>query len=253
MNAKTSATAVSGLAAPAQRRQFRSAGYTTKATTLGLSGRADAQRIGADEPCDVLELRRTEIGDLHIEPAAHLPIGVLGKADRARFGDAFQSGGDVDAVAHQVAVTLLDNAEMDADAELDALIRRRSDVALDHRVLNCDGAPHRFDDAAKFDQSPVAGALEQLAVLARDRRVDEVDAQRPQPRERAVLVRARHAAEADDVGARIAAILRVSAITHPERREPSTNRYRANVAFGSTPASRIEYQASGSHSEQRGP
>ena len=89
---------------------------------------------------------------------------------------------------------------MNADPEEDALIGRHSDVALDHRVLNCDGAPHRFDDAAKFDQRAVAGALEHPTVLARDGGVDEVGAQRPQPRERAVLVRARHATEADDVG-----------------------------------------------------
>jgi len=87
-----------------------------------------------------------------------------------------------------------------ADAELDALIGGHADIALDHRVLNGNGATHRFHDAAKFDQNPVAGALEHVAVLACDRGVDEVGAQRPQPRERAVLVRARDAAEADDVG-----------------------------------------------------
>ena len=38
---------------------------------------------------------------------------------------AFQPGGNVDAVAHQIAVALLDDvAEMDADAELDALLGR---------------------------------------------------------------------------------------------------------------------------------
>ena len=63
---------------------------------------------------------RAEIGDLHVEPSAHLAIGVLGKTDRAGLGDAFQSRGDIDAVAHQVAVALLDHiAQMDADAELD--------------------------------------------------------------------------------------------------------------------------------------
>ena len=126
---------------------------------------------------------------------------MFGQTDRARLGDTFQPRRDVDAVAHQVAVALLDDvAQMNADPEHDALIGRHSDVALDHRVLNCDRAPHRFDDAAEFDQSPVAGALEHAAVLARDRGVDEVGAQRPQPRERPILVRARHAAEADDVG-----------------------------------------------------
>jgi hypothetical protein len=44
----------------------------------------------------------------------------------------FLSGvGDVDAVAHQVAVALLDHvAEMDADAILNALFWRQASVAL---------------------------------------------------------------------------------------------------------------------------
>ena len=40
---------------------------------LGLGRHANSQRIGADGPCDILELCRAEIDDLHIEPAAHLP------------------------------------------------------------------------------------------------------------------------------------------------------------------------------------
>ena len=64
-----------------------------------------------------LSLRLAEIGDREIEPRLHLPVGVLGEADRARRGDALQPRGDIDAVAHQVAVALLDDvAEMDADA-----------------------------------------------------------------------------------------------------------------------------------------
>ena len=63
----------------------------------------------------------------------HLPIGVLGKTDRAGRGDALQARGDVDAVAHQVAVGLLDDiTEMNADAKLDALFERHPRVALDH-------------------------------------------------------------------------------------------------------------------------
>jgi len=41
--------------------------------------------------------------------------------DGASIHDALQPRGDIDAVAHQIAVTLLDHvAEMNADAELDA-------------------------------------------------------------------------------------------------------------------------------------
>ena len=59
-----------------------------------------------------------------IEPRAHLPVGVLGKADSAGLGDPLQPRGNIDAVAHQIAVALLDNvAEVNADAEFDAALR----------------------------------------------------------------------------------------------------------------------------------
>ena len=51
---------------------------------------------------------------------AHLFVGCVGQTNPAWLCDALQSSGDVDAVAHQVAVALLNHvAEMDADAELD--------------------------------------------------------------------------------------------------------------------------------------
>jgi hypothetical protein len=76
-------------------------------------------------------LRVPEIGDLKIESPLDLPVGLLREADRAGLGDALQSRGDVDAVAHQVAIFLLDHiAEMDADAILDPLFWRQASVAL---------------------------------------------------------------------------------------------------------------------------
>ena len=148
--------------------------------------RIDPNRIG-----DVLELRRPKIGHGEIEPPLHLPIGLFGQTDRARRGDALQSRRDVDAVAHQVAVALLDDvAKVDADAEDDAAILGHAGIALDHGVLNFDGAAHGVDDAAKFDDRAVAGALDHAPVMHGDSRVDEVAAQRPQPRQDAILVRA---------------------------------------------------------------
>ena len=100
-------------------------------------------------------MRRAEIGDREIEPPLDLPIGVLGQTDRARLGDALQSRGDVDAVAHQVAVALLDDvAEMNADPKDDAAILGHAGVALDHGVLHLDGAAHGVDDAAELDEAP---------------------------------------------------------------------------------------------------
>ena len=81
---------------------------------------------------DILELRRAEIGDLHVEPAADLSVSVLGETDRARLGNSFQARGDIDAVSHQVAVRFLDDVpEMNADPEHDAAIVWHAGVALD--------------------------------------------------------------------------------------------------------------------------
>jgi hypothetical protein len=89
---------------------------------LCLRGDADSKRINPDRLGDVLQLGRAEIADREIEPALHLTIGVLGKADRARLANALQPRRDVDAVPHQIAVGLLDDiTEVNADAKFDAL------------------------------------------------------------------------------------------------------------------------------------
>ena len=91
----------------------------------------------------------------------HLTIGVLGKTDRAGLRDAFEPRSDIDAVAHQIAVALLDDvAEVDADAELDASVIGNAGVALDHAALQFDRAADCVDDAAELDDRAVAGALD---------------------------------------------------------------------------------------------
>src|SRR5271155_2736863 len=90
---------------------------------LCLGRNADLKRVDPDRLSDILELGEAEIADCEIEPPFDLPIGVLGQTDSARLANALQSRGDVDAVAHEVAVGLLyDVAEVNADAELDAAL-----------------------------------------------------------------------------------------------------------------------------------
>ena len=112
----------------------------------------------------------------------------------------FKSRGDIDAVAHQVAVALFDDvAEMNADAELDAPVVRHAGVALDQAVLHLDRAAHRVDHAAELNEAAVAGALDDASVMRGDGGIDQIAAQPPQPRQGAILVRAREPAVADDV------------------------------------------------------
>jgi hypothetical protein len=170
---------------------------------LSPGRRINQQRIDPDWPFDVLELRQTKISNRHVQPSAHLAVSILGQADRSGLGDAFQSRGDIDAVAHQIAVALLDDvAEVNADAEGDAAIFGDAGVAVDQRVLDFDRAAHGVDDAAELDEQSVAGALNDAPVMHGDCRVDEVTAQRPQPRQDGIFVRAGEPAIADHVRAK---------------------------------------------------
>jgi hypothetical protein len=60
-------------------------------------------------------------------------------------------------------------------------------------------AAHRVDDAPELDDGAVARALDDAAVVGGDGGVDEVAAEAPQARERAILVRPREPAVTDDI------------------------------------------------------
>jgi hypothetical protein len=58
----------------------------------------------------------TAILERGVELAAHLPVGIVGYADAAGLGDTFEPGGNVDAVAVNIAFFDDDVANMNADA-----------------------------------------------------------------------------------------------------------------------------------------
>jgi hypothetical protein len=129
-----------------------------------------------------------------------LAVGVLGQADRAGRGDPLQPRGDVDAVAHQIAVALLDDvAQMNADAKFYALVGRDARVALDHGVLQFERAAHRVDYAAKLDDAPIAGALDDAAMMHGNRGIDQIAAQRAQSRQSSIFVCASEPAITDHI------------------------------------------------------
>ena len=180
-------------------RFFGSGGFVAVAG-FACGGFADVERIDPDRLGDILELGRAEIVDREIETPLHLTIGVLRQADRAGFADAFEPRRDIDAVAHQVAVALLDDvAQMNADAEFDAFFRRHASVALDHAVLDLDRAADRVDHATELDDRTVASALDDPPVMRGDGRIDQIAAQAPKPRKGAIFVRPSESAVADNI------------------------------------------------------
>jgi hypothetical protein len=65
---------------------------------------------------NVLERLLAEIDERLFHPVTYLLVGCSGQAHPARFANSFQSRGNTDPVAHQVAVALLDHvAKMYAD------------------------------------------------------------------------------------------------------------------------------------------
>jgi hypothetical protein len=167
---------------------------------LRLRGEPDLERINTYGVDDILEPGLAQVTDFEVEPGAHLAVRVLRETDRTRLGYPLQSRCGIDAVAHKVAVALLDDiAQMNADTEFDLAIGRHARVAFDHRVLHLDGATHRIDHGTKFDQSAVTRALDDAPVVDRDRRIDQIAAQRAQTGERAVFVGTGQPAEADHI------------------------------------------------------
>ena len=76
---------------------------------------------------------------------------------------------------HEIAVGLLDDvAQMNADPEFYAALRRQAGVALDEAVLHLDGAAHRVDDTPELDNCAVAGALDDAPVMHGEERIDQV-------------------------------------------------------------------------------
>ena len=166
-----------------------------------LGRRTDLERIDPDRLGDIFEFGLAKIADHKIKAPLDLPIGVLRQADRPGLGDSLETRGDIDAVAHQVSIALFDHvAEMNADPEFDAALGRQAGVALHEFVLQLDRAAYGVDHAAKFDDEAVARALDHASAVDGDRRLDQVASQRAQTRQDPILVGARQARVADDIG-----------------------------------------------------
>ena len=104
-----------------------------------------------------------------------MPKSILRETDSAGCRDPLETRGYVDAVAHQIAVALLnDIAQVDANAKFDATLRRQPGVALDEAILHFDRAAHGVDHATEFDETPVAGPLDDATVMRIDRRIDQI-------------------------------------------------------------------------------
>src|ERR1700729_1468855 len=88
---------------------------------------------------------------------------------------------------------------MNADAKEDAPVLRHFGITFAHRALPFNREAHRIDDAAELDDAAIAGGLDDAAMMHGDEGVDQVAAERPEPRQNSIFVRAGESAIADDI------------------------------------------------------
>src|SRR6516164_5823465 len=110
-------------------------------------------------PGDVLDLLLAEVLKAEFEPVAHLIADDPADAYTTRLGQGLQPRGDIDSVAEDVVLLNDHVAEVDANAELDPVLWRRTLVAVGHCPLHLDGAMHRVNHARELRQEAVAGVL----------------------------------------------------------------------------------------------
>src|SRR6516225_402695 len=160
---------------------------------------AENDSIGAHGSCDVLDLLLAEIVKGEVEAVAHLLVRRGAEADPARLGQRFEPGGDVDAVAENVAILDDDVADIDAHAKFDVPLCRCRGVTGEHLPLHLDRTAHRIDDAGELGEEAVAGRLDDATPMLGDFGIAQFTANRSQRRERALFVLAHQPRIAGDI------------------------------------------------------
>src|SRR5712692_1001775 len=93
-------------------------------------------------------------------------------ADTAGVGEAFEAGGDLDAVAVDLLAIHHHIAEVHADAEFHSSLGWQVRVLSPESGLNLDGALDGIHDAREFRENAVARGVDEAPVMLLDQRID---------------------------------------------------------------------------------
>ena len=122
--------------------------------------------------------------------------------DPARFGQHLDAFGQVHAVAEDIVIGLVEDdlAEMDADAEQQALLLGETLVEPRHALLDVDGHLDGGGCRAELGQHGVARAVNQRAAGAFNGRLPDLVARRPEVLESQVFLGLHQAHKAGKIG-----------------------------------------------------
>src|SRR5690348_10255731 len=103
--------------------------------------------MNADRTGNVLDGLLAHILEAEAQLVAHLIMDVARNHDASGFGKSFQPRRHVDSITVDIILIADNVADIDSDAEFDALFGWYVGVALNHTALNVNGAAYGIDNA----------------------------------------------------------------------------------------------------------
>ena len=128
-----------------------------------------------------------------------LVIGRAGDENPARVAQLLQAGRDVHAIAEKIAVLDDDIAEIDADPEHDAMVRRNLRLIRSDILLHRNGEGCSVHDRTEFGNRAITHQFDDAAVMLGQEWIDDFAPQGLDGVERAILVTLDEAGITDDV------------------------------------------------------
>ena len=108
------------------------------------------------------------IHEAKAEFALHILLHPTRNADAAGLCQSFKACRNIDPITKNVAPVDDNVSDIDADAQLDALLLRDLGIALYHPALNISGTPHGIHYAGKLHQHAVTRGFDDPATMLGD-------------------------------------------------------------------------------------
>src|SRR5258708_6767997 len=135
------------------------------------SGTGRTNPVDPNGSGNILESSFAHIIKREVEPPSGVFLNTGRNANASRFRKTFKASGDVHAVAEDVAVLDHDIADVNPDAEFDAVVRCAG-ITLGHATLPFSCTTQTVDDAAELYQQPITGRFYDPPAMFSDLRID---------------------------------------------------------------------------------
>ena len=155
--------------------------------------------VGPHRARDVLDVLLASEFQGMLELAMQMIVGRAGDENPARVAQLLQAGGDVHAIAEKIAVLDDDVAQVDADPEHDATVRRNLRLMRGDLLLHRNGKGCSVHDRTELGNRAITHQFDDAAVMLGQQRIDDLAPQGLDGVERAILVTFSEAGIADDV------------------------------------------------------